>query len=150
MFKFFNKKKRRIVELESKVAELQDKLDLIHSEMEEKVNESYLKGEHLLDQPFIPEYLLFDEHEQSDDHDNIIGRIYNRGEINIVRPIRSKSGRYAVMIDGKTLSHRISFSNMFHAIVFFECLGIKSISIKEYLDQSKKDSQQIKKELSLE
>tara|TARA_R110000772_G_scaffold1095_4_gene3875 strand:+ start:1164 stop:1592 length:429 start_codon:yes stop_codon:yes gene_type:complete len=139
MFSFIGQKKRKIKEQEENIKELM-------KEAFEMKNNAYKKGMHLLDQPFIPEYLGFKEFLNKDKDQMLVGRIYNKGTLNVSKP--QGSDEWYILDSKKDINLVLKIDNIFHAIVLFESLSFPGFSIEKFLKNSMEESILLEKQLS--
>lgn len=92
-------------------------------------NHHYLQGYHLVDQPFIPQYLGFDEEELRDNEDILIARIYSKDGFNIAKNL--KTPQWAIRND-KGEKFMLIIRNMYEAFVILRACGM-DISVEEYV-----------------
>lgn len=136
VFGFVGKRKR---EWEENKQELLSQIRLLRNKM-------YLNGFHLSQQPFIPEYIGFNEYLNKDADNLTVGRIYHRDGFNISRPIGSDN--WMVLSNDGKISVSLKINNMLHAILLLEGLGVPNTSVNDFIDFSMKESNIIEKELS--
>lgn len=98
---------------------------------------AYEQGYHLKQNPFIPEYLGFEETVLTA-NDMVHGRIYTKKGFNVARPVSvDQKGWIVLTSDGKKFEN-ILLENMYNAIVVLRALGM-DISVQDYFDHNKKE-----------
>jgi hypothetical protein len=79
-------------------------------------------GIYLMEQPFIPEYLGFQETVLEQD-DIILARIYTRNGYNLARPVNGTDRNWFLLYpDGKRVEVKID--NMYNGIIILDALGL--------------------------
>ncbi|MEN9782468.1 MAG: hypothetical protein RL208_618 [Pseudomonadota bacterium] len=79
-------------------------------------------GIYLMEQPFIPEYLGFQETVLEQD-DILLARIYTRNGYNLARPVNGTDRNWFLLYpDGKRVEVKID--NMYNGIIILDALGL--------------------------
>ena len=141
MFKLFGRRKRREIEAE-------ENKNVLIKQIVDLRNAAYEKGTHLLGQPFIPEDLGFDEYIKKDSREITLGRIYHKDGVSITKS--ADNGKWYIIIGEQKINTEFIIYDMFQAITIFQALGVPGMSIDEFIEKSKKDSEIIDKTLSLD
>lgn len=123
--------KVKILEIEN--ADLEDKIKLM-------VNEAYMDGEHLKQQPFIPEYLGFTETIIEND-DITEARVYTKKKFNISRPIETTNKKWFIM-DPSGEVNKVIIEDMRSAITVLRACGM-DISMDDYFEYNAKMEQDL-------
>lgn len=112
-------------ELEEQVTELQEKLAFFNLK-------AFNEGMHLIEQPFIPEYLGFVETQIEESNGAIAARIYTKDGFNIARPIKADVQEYTILKPG---GEKITMllDNMYFAIIRLSGVGI-NVSVQGYIN----------------
>lgn len=117
-------------ELEVKVTELEEKNEYLLESNKSLVKESMESGDHLIDEPFIPEYIGFEENELEDSLGWTVGRIYNKDGYSISK-IQDNSW-LVLCPDGH--KNRLTIENMLEGIIGLKMSGM-NISPADLLDE---------------
>jgi len=133
-------KKIKVITIEQQLELAQFKIKDLQNEIIKIIEESKAHGQHLIDEPFIPEYLEFTDtvHFDADDARRVY---YTLSGFNITR---LQGNKWAlVMPDSKTVSFNVE--NMLSGIIVLKALGVP-VSVETVLN-STNDIDKFKEEI---
>lgn len=114
-------------ELEAENKELKEALGRISAE-------AIVNGEHLKEQPFIPEYVGFEETVSRGEFDTVAARIYTKDGFNVARPLDTNNKNWIILPpNGQPVE--LLITNMYNAIVILFACGME-ITIKDYFEHN--------------
>lgn len=111
-------------------AQLKEMISILQTEMHDLTNIIILNGIPLMDNPFIPEYLGFEETSINTNDDLLVARIYSKDGYNISRFVDLDKPRWVVMEpDGR--KNEVLIKNMLHGIHVLQACGM-NVSLSDY------------------
>jgi hypothetical protein len=115
--------------------ELQERVSILETQLYDAAKEAHERGEHLVGDVFIPQYLGFEE-TVVEDKDIVQARIYTKKGFNISRPVNTDDPKWVVLgPDG--IPNAVHLYNMHHAMIVLKACGM-DISMDDYNDENKK------------
>ena len=121
MKNWFNKRKRRIEELEAGMAGIEHSLQKL-------IDEAYKAGEHLRAEIFTPEYLGFEQVISEDEETGATTRIYSMAGYNLVRGM----GKNWILMTPDNKTHQFAINNTLEAIIITNAFGYP-VTLEMYL-----------------
>ena len=138
-------------ELEEKVQILEVENHDLKQSIKKMISEAYKSGENLKSQPFIPEYLGFDETIiKNESTGGLEARVYTKAGFNIARPVDIDEKGWRILPPNKKEAIYVELKNMYNAIVILESIGIDGISLENYFEESIKKSAEIDEKIKNE
>lgn len=129
-------------ELIEKVEILETENHDLRGQLEKMVNEAYKDGEHIKQNPFIPEYLGFTETVITDQSTGAVtARVYTKKGFNISRPVSTEKHSWLIM-DSEGKTNTLLIENMRHGIDVLRACGMK-VSMNDYFEYNAKMEQEL-------
>jgi hypothetical protein len=99
-------------------------------------NESYLKGIHLMERPFIPEEIGFVETPITNANGSTIAIVYSREGFNISLPINGEERIWSIITPYENSTIKTEILSMFEGLLILSALGMKGVHPFEFVKKS--------------
>ncbi len=129
-----------------KKSELEEKFKILETQLSDILREAHNRGEHLINDVFIPQYLGFEETViTEEDSDAVKARIYTKKGFNISRPVQTDHPKWIIM-DPRGVTNAVHMYNMHSAIIVLQACGM-DVSMEDYNDENKKAAEKFLKDI---